>query len=74
MNKTLLQLLRRLLVLLLSIFVLSVVVFTLSRLAPGDPLIAYYGEQAEKLSISFIPSAALNALVFPWLSLRTRQA
>lgn len=34
----------------LSVFLLSVLVFTLSRLAPGDPLYAYYGERAEKMS------------------------
>lgn len=34
---------------LLSILVLSVFVFTISRLAPGDPLYAYYGERPEKM-------------------------
>ncbi len=34
----------------LSLFLLSVLVFTLSRLAPGDPLYAYYGDQVEKMS------------------------
>ena len=34
----------------LSVFLLSLLVFTLSRLAPGDPLYAYYGERAEKMS------------------------
>lgn len=34
----------------LSVFLLSVLVFTLSRLAPGDPLTAYYGERVEKMS------------------------
>lgn len=34
---------------LLSILVLSVFVFTISRLAPGDPLYAYYGERLEKM-------------------------
>ncbi len=33
---------------LISVLVLSVLVFTLSRLAPGDPLYAYYGERVEK--------------------------
>lgn len=36
---------------LLSVFLLSVLVFTLSRLAPGDPLYSYYGEKAEKMSV-----------------------
>lgn len=35
--------------LLCSLFLLTAVVFTLSRLAPGDPLAAYYGDRAEKL-------------------------
>lgn len=34
----------------LSLFVLSAAVFALSRLAPGDPLVSYYGERAEKMS------------------------
>ena len=36
---------------LISVLVLSVLVFTLSRLAPGDPLYAYYGERVEKMSV-----------------------
>lgn len=34
----------------ISVFLLSVLVFAVSRAAPGDPLYAYYGEQAEKMS------------------------
>ena len=33
-----------------SVFVLSVVVFYVSRLAPGDPLVSYYGDRVEKMS------------------------
>lgn len=33
----------------LSVFFLSVLVFTLSRVAPGDPLYAYYGDRVEKM-------------------------
>lgn len=33
-----------------NIFLLSILVFTISRLAPGDPLVSYYGERAEKMS------------------------
>ena len=40
----------RLVVFLASIFVLSLVVFYISRLAPGDPLVAYYGDRTEKMS------------------------
>ena len=41
---------RKLLVLILSIAVLSVVVFYVARLAPGDPLVSYYGDRTEKMS------------------------
>lgn len=34
----------------LSVFLLSVLVFAMSRLAPGDPLYAYYGDRVEKMS------------------------
>ena len=33
-----------------SIFLLSVIVFFISRLALGDPLVSYYGERVEKMS------------------------
>lgn len=35
---------------LLSVLVLSLAVFYVSRLAPGDPLVSYYGNRAEKLT------------------------
>lgn len=35
---------------LVSVFLLSVLVFYIARLAPGDPLVSYYGERAEKMS------------------------
>lgn len=34
----------------LSIFLLSAAVFTISRLAPGDPLVSYYGGRVEKMT------------------------
>lgn len=34
----------------LSVFFLSVLVFAMSRMAPGDPLYAYYGDRVEKMS------------------------
>lgn len=37
--------------LLVSLLALSAVVFALSRLAPGDPLVAYYGDRTEKMSV-----------------------
>ena len=36
-------------VFLVSVLVLSLLVFVVSRLAPGDPLVSFYGERAEKL-------------------------
>lgn len=41
---------KKLLLLLISILALSMAVFWISRLAPGDPLVSWYGERAEKLS------------------------
>ncbi len=41
---------KKFLVFLLSVLILSVVVFYVSRLAPGDPLVSYYGERTEKMS------------------------
>ena len=35
---------------LLSIFLLSLIVFYVSRLAPGDPLVSYYGDRVERMS------------------------
>ena len=36
-------------VFLISVLVLSLLVFVVSRLAPGDPLVSFYGERAEQL-------------------------
>lgn len=41
---------KKILVFILSIFVLSIVVFYVARLAPGDPLVSYYGDRVEKMS------------------------
>lgn len=41
----------KLLIFILSVLLLSVIVFYISRLAPGDPLASYYGERVEKLSV-----------------------
>ena len=41
--------LRTLAVFLVSILALSLLVFVIARLAPGDPLVSYYGERAEKM-------------------------
>ena len=41
---------RKALSFLFSLFLLSVLVFYAARLAPGDPLVSYYGERAEKMT------------------------
>ena len=41
---------KKALIFLLSVFVLSLVVFYIARLAPGDPLVSYYGDRVEKMS------------------------
>ena len=41
---------KKFLVFLLSVLILSAVVLYVSRLAPGDPLVSYYGERTEKMS------------------------
>ena len=43
---------KKALIFLASVFVLSVTVFYISRLAPGDPLMSYYGERVEKMSVA----------------------
>ena len=48
--KTAVYVLRKLVIFLLSVLVLSLAVFYMSRLAPTDPLLSYYGERAEKMS------------------------
>ena len=40
----------KLLSLLLSLLLLSMIVFVVARLAPGDPLVSYYGDRAEKMT------------------------
>ena len=41
---------KKLLILIVSIFILSVITFAMSRLAPGDPLASYYGDRVERMS------------------------
>ena len=41
---------KKILLFFLSVFLLSAVVFYISRLAPGDPLVSYYGNRVEKMS------------------------
>ena len=42
---------KKLLAFFFSIFILSLLVFYISRLTPADPLQAYYGERVEKMSV-----------------------
>ena len=44
------KVLKKLCLFLVSLLLLSAAVFYVARLAPGDPLAAYYGERAERLS------------------------
>ncbi len=41
---------KKILIFLLSVLILSVAVFYIARLAPGDPLVSYYGDRTEKMS------------------------
>lgn len=41
---------KKILIFIISILLLSIIVFYISRLAPGDPLEAYYGDRVEKMS------------------------
>ena len=41
---------RKLVLFIISIWALTLLVFVMSRTAPGDPLVSYYGEQAERMS------------------------
>lgn len=41
---------KKLLIVIVSVFVLSVITFAMSRLAPGDPLASYYGDRVERMS------------------------
>lgn len=43
---------KKIFIFLLSILILSVVVFYVARLAPGDPLVSYYGDRVEKMSMA----------------------
>ena len=42
--------LKKVLLLLVSVFVLSLITFFMARLAPGDPLVSYYGDRVERMS------------------------
>lgn len=40
---------KKLMIFICSIFILSLIVFYVSRLAPGDPLVSFYGERVERM-------------------------
>ena len=42
----------KLLAFVVSVLVRSVLVFYIARLAPGDPLVSYYGDRVEKMSVA----------------------
>ena len=42
---------KKFLIFFVSVFLLSLSVFVISRLTPTDPLQAYYGERTEKMSV-----------------------
>lgn len=50
MGKGILYIGKEILTFVISVFFLSVFVFYISRLAPGDPLVSYYGDRVERLS------------------------
>lgn len=74
-NQKLIWLFKRVLSLILSLLVLSVIVFAVSRFAPGDPLRSYYGDRVEKMSAAERTQAEeklglhepLPAQYFKWL-------
>ena len=49
-KQTSIRILKKIILFFVSVFVLSVIVFTMSRLAPGDPLVSYYGDRAERMN------------------------
>ncbi len=51
MKRLVLYVMQKTLVFIGSVLLLSVVVFYVSRLAPGDPLVSYYGDRAEKMTV-----------------------
>ena len=46
-----------------SLWLLSFLVFFMSRLAPGDPLTAYYGDRVEKMSVEEFKSRLERAVL-----------
>ena len=53
---------KKVMIFLVSVWLLSLAVFCMARLAPGDPLSAYYGERVEKMSVAEKAEAAAGAV------------
>ncbi|WP_297630079.1 ABC transporter permease [uncultured Clostridium sp.] len=51
---------KRIMQFIMTLFILSIVVFYMARLAPGDPLRSYYGESVERMSIEEKENAIEN--------------
>ncbi|MCR5467741.1 MAG: ABC transporter permease [Lachnospiraceae bacterium] len=49
-KKLLILIAKKMLVFFVSIFALSIIAFSMSRIAPGDPLVSYYGDRAERMN------------------------
>ena len=49
---------KKIIILIISVLVLSMITFAMSRLAPGDPLVSYYGDRVERMS----PEEHANAI------------
>lgn len=62
------EILKKLLQLMICVFILSIAVFYMSRLAPGDPLVSYYGNGVERMSTeereSAIDKLGLNEPIY----------
>lgn len=43
---------KKIFVFFISVFILSTSVFYIARLAPGDPLVSYYGDRVQKMSVA----------------------
>lgn len=54
------KLLKNLLLFTVTLFILSVVVFVFARLAPGDPLQAFYGDAIDTMSVAELDAARVR--------------
>lgn len=54
------KIIRRTLGFILTMFILSVVVFYFARLAPGDPLQSYYGDAVESMTKGELDAAKVR--------------